>query len=184
MKPRRNRQPGNGKPVPPENFDHLFDQHYHDVFKYLRFQGLEGDEANDLASSVFLRVLEKLSTFDSSRAGFKTWLFTLVRNKLYNHWRDESGRGSLPLEVADNQSSLVPLPEEEVVQGETRDDLLKALRLLEDREREIIALKFSTRLTNREIAELTGLSDSNVGVIVFRALNKLKMELTAENKHA
>jgi len=183
LKLRKNRQPGNGKPLPSESFDYLFDRHYHDVFKYLRFQGLEADEANDLASSVFLRALEKLSTFDSSRAGFKTWLFTLVRNKLYNHWRNRSGRGSLPLEVADCQSSHAPMPEEEAVRREDRDDLLKALKLLEDRDREIIALKFSARLTNRQIAELTGLTESNVGVILYRALKKLKTELTTENKH-
>jgi RNA polymerase sigma factor (sigma-70 family) len=184
LKLRKNRQPGNGKPVPPESFDHLFDRHYLEVFKYLRFQGLEADEANDLASSVFLRALEKISTFDSSRAGFKTWLFALVRNKLYNHWRDQSVRDSLPFESVELQSSHAPMPEEEAIHRENHDDLLIALEQLEDRDREIIALKFSARLSNREIAELTGLSDSNVGVILFRVLKKLKTELNAENKHA
>jgi RNA polymerase sigma factor (sigma-70 family) len=179
-----NRQPGNGKPLPPESFDRLFDQHYHAVFKYLRFQGLEAEEANDLASSVFLRALDKLPTFDPNRARFKTWLFTLVRNTLYNHWRDQAARKSLPIELADRQSSHAPMPEEEAVRQEDHNDLLKALRLLEDREREIIALKFSARLTNRQIAELTGLTDSNIGVILFRTLKRLKMELDAENRHA
>jgi RNA polymerase sigma factor (sigma-70 family) len=132
----------------------------------------------------FLRALDKLPTLDPNRARFKTWLFTLVRNTLYNHWRDQAARKSLPIELADRQSSHAPMPEEEAVRQEDHNDLLKALRLLEDREREIIALKFSARLTNRQIAELTGLTDSNIGVILFRTLKRLKMELDAENRHA
>ncbi|MDT3702970.1 MAG: sigma-70 family RNA polymerase sigma factor [Thermincola sp.] len=44
----------------------------------------------------------------------------------------------------------------------------------EERERNIIALKFKAGLTNRHIAELIGLSESNVGVILYRAIRQLR----------
>lgn len=51
---------------------------------------------------------------------------------------------------------------------------------LSDRERDLIALKFAAGLTNRRIAELTGLSENNVGVILYRAVQRLRVELNAK----
>ena len=66
-----------------------------------------------------------------------------------------------------------------VVRRETRQELIEALGTLDERERDLIALKFSALVTNREIASLTGLTESNVGVILFRALRKLRAVLSA-----
>ena len=52
--------------------------------------------------------------------------------------------------------------------------VLKAMTRLSDKERELIALKFTMNMTNRAIAETTGLGESNVGVILFRAMKTLK----------
>ena len=47
---------------------------------------------------------------------------------------------------------------------------------LEARERELVALKYGAGLTNRAIAELTGLSESNVGTILHRVVTRLRAE--------
>jgi DNA-directed RNA polymerase specialized sigma24 family protein len=67
-----------------------------------------------------------------------------------------------------------------VIRNETRAELLAAVPRLEDRERDLIALKFAAGLTNRRIAEITGLSESNVGVILYRAVRRLRAELNAK----
>jgi len=51
---------------------------------------------------------------------------------------------------------------------------------LSDRERDLVALKFAAGLTNRRIAELTGLSESNLGVILYRAVPRLRAEMSAK----
>ena len=58
--------------------------------------------------------------------------------------------------------------------------LLTALAGLDARERDVLGLKFAARLTNREIARNLGLRESHVGVIVYRALGKLRMVLGKE----
>ena len=50
------------------------------------------------------------------------------------------------------------------------------LTQLEERDRELVALRYGAGLTNRAIARLTGLTESNVGVILHRTLNKLRVE--------
>jgi RNA polymerase sigma-70 factor (ECF subfamily) len=55
-----------------------------------------------------------------------------------------------------------------------------ALAGLPERERDILGLKFAVGYTNRAIAELTGLTESNIGVIVHRAIGELRLQLRAE----
>jgi RNA polymerase sigma-70 factor (ECF subfamily) len=50
---------------------------------------------------------------------------------------------------------------------------------LDGRARQILALKFGGALTNRQIAGITGLTESNVGVILYRSLTKLRALLIA-----
>ena len=53
---------------------------------------------------------------------------------------------------------------------------------LSHRERDLIGLKFAGGLTNRRIAALTGLSESNVGVILYRAVRRLRTELNVKER--
>ena len=61
-----------------------------------------------------------------------------------------------------------------------RQGLLDAISRLDERSRDIIALKFSSGMNNREIAGLTGLGESNVGIIIFRAVKKMQADLEGE----
>ncbi len=149
------------------------------IYKYFRYRGLDVDEANDLTSAVFERAVESLPGYDSARGAPNTWLFAIARNLLTSHWRSAALHKTLPLEAADQQPALDPPPEEVVARRETRRELTAALSSLDERERDLIALKFSALITNREIASMTGLTESNVAVILFRAMRKLRALLSA-----
>jgi RNA polymerase sigma-70 factor (ECF subfamily) len=70
--------------------------------------------------------------------------------------------------------TLQPEPETVVDMNDAKYQLLVALHQLSERERDLIALKFTSGLTNRRIAAMTNLSESNVGVILYRTMQKLK----------
>jgi len=114
------------------------------------------------------------------RAPFAAWLFAIVRNAVNDHLRAKRRRRWLSLEVLRDRASAGPQPEEVAIHGETRAELLAAVARLSDRERDLIALKFAAGLTNRRIAKLTGLSESNVGVILYRAMQRVRAELSAQ----
>ena len=71
--------------------------------------------------------------------------------------------------------------EDALIFTEEKEQILDALQLLDARAREIIALKFGGPLTNRQIAELTQLSEQNVGIILYRSLLKLRTLLEARH---
>jgi RNA polymerase sigma-70 factor (ECF subfamily) len=67
-------------------------------------------------------------------------------------------------------------PEQEIALSSDQERLKALIGRLPDRERELLALKYGAGETNRAIATLTGLSESNVGTILHRALQTLRGE--------
>ena len=158
-------------PPDPTPLSQAFDRYYPAIFRYFRYRGADAETANDLAAATFERALRRLHQFDPRKAQIQTWLFAIAHSLSVNHWK--AGKETLPLE--DNLSLPDdPSPEEIVILTQDKERVLKAVRRLDGRSREILALKFGGPLTNREIAELTGLTESNVGVILCRSLLKLR----------
>jgi len=74
--------------------------------------------------------------------------------------------------VADNTDPIA-----DTLRSETNQQLYQALKKLKAHERDVIALKFGAGLNNRQIAEITGHSESNVGVMLYRSLQRLRQWL-------
>ena len=70
----------------------------------------------------------------------------------------------------------------ELIGQEMEAELVASLVKLDRRTRDVLGLKFAGDLTNREIAKLTGLKESNVGVIVFRGIQKLRKMMEEAEK--
>ena len=71
-------------------------------------------------------------------------------------------------------SSKEDIPPEQLERQELNRRLLGALQRLDSRERDLVSLKFYGGFNNRQIARLTGYSESNVGTIISRAVHKLR----------
>ncbi len=160
-----------------ERLEDAFERYYPAIFRYFRYRGADVDTANDLASTTFTRALENLNRFDPHRAKIQTWLFAIARNLSVNHWK--AAKPTIPL---DDDLSLPAETDIEatIMFTQDKEKILLALKSLDERAREIIALKFGGPLTNRQIAELSGLTESNVGVILYRSLLKLRTLLATE----
>ncbi|GAP13310.1 RNA polymerase sigma factor, sigma-70 family [Longilinea arvoryzae] len=160
----------------PDDLPAQFERFYPAVFRYFRLRGADADTANDLASAAFERALQNRRRFDPRRGSFGAWIFTIARNLAANHWASPASR---PADLAEDLAAPGTPPELSLIEMEERQALLAALAGLDERERDLLALKFASRFTNRQIAELSGLSESNVGVILYRALNRLRIRLSS-----
>lgn len=170
--------------VEPAAFAAVYDHYFPRVYNYVRYRVSDAATADELAALVFERVLAKIGLYRSERAPFAAWLFAIARNAVNDHLRARKRQRWLSLEVLGERLSAGPKPEEIVVRKEAHAELLAAVARLSDRQRHLVALKFAAGLTNRRIAALTGLSESNVGVILYRTMRKLRAELSAEeNDH-
>ncbi|MEW5868917.1 MAG: sigma-70 family RNA polymerase sigma factor [Chloroflexota bacterium] len=163
-----------------QQFMAWYDEYFGRVYNYACYRCGDSVTADDLVALTFERVLLHLEDYDARRGSFGAWLFKIARNVINNHLRGEARRAHLPLEYAGDQADQTVSPEDRLIQGETQTEMLLALAQLSERERDLLSLKFAGRLTNRRIAEVTGISETNVGVILYRAVRRLRAVLAVE----
>lgn len=159
-------------------FLRLYDEYFPRVYNYARYRCGDAEAADDLTAQTFERALAHLEDYDPQRAPIGAWLFGIARNLVNDHLRAARRRECLPLETCAEHPAPAASPEERLIQVEAQAELLAALARLSERERDLLSLKFAAGLTNRRIAEVTALSEANVGVILFRALQHLRLVLT------
>lgn len=147
------------------------------IFTYFQYRFADSATAQDLTMQVFENLLRSLPRYDETRAPFPAWLFSIARHVAADWQRRQSLRRFIPWDDIARQPSSDPAPEQVLVDSEERRRLSAALSRLSSRERDLIGLRFTGDMTNRAIAELTGLSENHVAVIIYRALNKLRQSL-------
>jgi len=158
-------------PAADVDWDVVYSEQLPGVYNFFRYRVGDGPVAEDLTSITFEKAWRARHRYRRDLAGFATWLLSIARNVAVDHYR--AARRHAPLEeAADVAGSATP---EDL--AEQRSDLERLGRLLEalpDRERELVALKYGAGLTNRAIARMTGLSESNVGTLLHRTVQTLR----------
>ncbi len=161
-------------------FAAIYDHYFPRVYNYVRYRVRDLDLTDELTSLIFERALTRISTFQPEKAPFGAWLFAIARHAIQDHFRAERRRRWLSLDFFVEHPSPGVLPEEAADQADTIQRMLNAVSQLDAREQDLIALKFTSRLDNVQIARITGLSESNVGVILYRALHRLRTLLNGK----
>jgi RNA polymerase sigma factor (sigma-70 family) len=169
---------GNGITMEQTSNQQLFAQYYEEfmpkIFSYIHFKVDSEQTTEDLTSVVFEKALSNFMKYSRDKAAFSTWIFAIARNTVIDYYRTESKRKHFDLEAAVNVASSESSPEEKFEKINEKECLLRCLSGLGEKDQDIIHLKFGAELSNREIARVLHLSESNVGVRLFRAVKKLK----------
>jgi len=161
-------------------FEEVYDKYFARIYNYIRYRVLDRGAADDLVSAVFEKVLDNFDSFDPAKAPLEPWLFAIARNTLNDHFRRRRVRGWFSITDREENIASGESVEGTAQRNEENARLLEALGGLSETERELIAMKFTLGLTNRDIAAQAGLGESNVGVILFRAMGKLREKLGPE----
>lgn len=157
-----------------KNFEDFYNNYFPKIYNYVRYRVNNPVEADDLTSKIFERAVANNQRFDSQKGSFSTWIFAIANNVLIDYFKSRSGCTNIPIDSIANTVIADQSPEHKIISRELRKTLLAALEEIDAEKRNLIALKFWGELNNRQIAEITGLSESNVGVTLFRTLKQLK----------
>lgn len=150
-----------------QEIERLFREYGKGVGGYVLARVGDAELAEEITSRVFLQVVRH---FDQRRGPPAPWLWGIVRNELARHFRAPLRRSSLDESLQDTKL----LPSEELERREFSALLTTALERLDETDRELIGMKFFLRMGNQEIAAATGLTPSNVGVRLFRTIQRLR----------
>ncbi len=161
-----------------ELFGGLYEQYLPKVFQYVNYRVGDRTAAEDLTSDIFNKALTNFTKYDSGKATFSTWIFSIARNTIIDYYRRRGREKKLQGEVQPKDITFSKSVEEEASRSEEIQKLHDCLTRLSPNEQELVSLKFSSEMTNREISRITGLSESNVGTIICRAVRKLRDEFS------
>ncbi len=152
-------------------FERLYRSSRDDIYAYVAGLLRDAPAAEEVTAAAFERAYRKRNRFDPERGEPRPWLFGIARNAALDELRRRGRQAELAAEPADLESVA---PAEGAEHSERRLTVSAALERLEPRERELIALKFFAGLTNAEIAAVVGISESNAGTKLHRAVTKLR----------
>jgi RNA polymerase sigma-70 factor, ECF subfamily len=154
------------------DWDQVYAEHLPHVLNYFRYRLGGAADVEDLTARTFEKAWGARHRYRRDLAGFSTWLSTIARNVAIDHLRARQRHD--PLEVAADVPSPAHTPEQHVLRQSDAERLATLLATLEPRQRDLIAMKYGAGMTNRAIAHTTGLSESNVGTILHRAVETLR----------
>lgn len=161
-----------------DEFTKIYELYYKRIYKYICYRINDQYMAEDLCSQVFERIIAKYSSFSGNSITFESWIFTIAKNTLNDYYRKNNKIFHFPLDYIMDKFSPKSSPDEQILTEENNSYLLQALTHLNERDRSVVSLKYGAELKNTEIAQLMGLSESNVSVILCRSLKKLEKFLT------
>lgn len=164
------------------DFAHIFEAYYKKIYNYIYYRVHCHYIAEDLVSEVFEKAMLKIDTYAKNKSPFEVWLFAIAKNTISDYFRRAKKHSFLSIDSIKELVSKKRTPEDILETSETKDKLFKALDILNERERNIVSLKFGGELKNVEIAQILKLTESNVGVVLYRSMKKLKKELGREER--
>ena len=143
------------------------------VMGYIMARVQHRADAEDLCADVFEKVFRKLDQFDQSKASLSTWIFTITRNTLIDHFRRVKPQEELDENLSDDSEV-----DEGLLANESLEELAAALKRMPEELRDLIVLRYYDNKPLTEVADLMGLSYGAVKLRHQKALGILKKALS------
>jgi RNA polymerase sigma-70 factor (ECF subfamily) len=166
-------------------FRRLYDETYRPVAHYVAARVGSREDAEDITSSVFHKLVAGLDRYDGRRGSVLTWLLAMARNAVIDHHRRGRAHGAartgeVPVEeMADRLAAAPADPLGSLIRDEDLRRLDRLVRNLPAETREMFALRFGEGLSVRETAGVLGLGENAAKQRFARALRKIREELSA-----
>jgi RNA polymerase sigma-70 factor, ECF subfamily len=166
-----------GEPLSVSTFEAFYRTTVDDLFAYVATLVRDRAAAEDVVAASYERAYRRLRTYDARRGSTRQWLFGIARHAALDELRRRKRVATLAVEPGAPE----PTAEDDVPDPVRRATVRAALAALEPRDRELIALKFFAGLDNGEIAGVLGVSPSNAGTRLHRAVHRLREACHAQS---
>jgi len=163
--------PATAAPREADSFEALYERTFPRVYAYVASLLRDRSAAEDVTAQAFERAYRKRRGYRPSRGSAEAWLFGIARNAALDELRRRKRRATLEGDVEDVGA---PTLDDHAETALRREVVRAALAGLDGPDRDLVALKFQGGLSNTEIASALGISESNVGTKLHRAVTKLR----------
>ncbi|ATV71127.1 MAG: RNA polymerase sigma factor [Fusobacterium sp.] len=145
------------------DFDNIYEEYFDRVYYKVLSVVKNDDDAEDICQETFISVYKNLSKF-REESNIYTWIYRIAINKTYDFFK----KRKIEFEINDD---VLSLPED--VNFDTKVILQEKLKLISDKEREIVILKDIYGYKLKEIAEMKNMNLSTVKSVYYKALKDM-----------
>ena len=163
----------------PAMFRPLYKRYFEAIFRFILSRCGDQVAANDICSQVFLKAMQKLHKYEFKGVPFSAWLYRIASNEVAQHFRNTKKLRVVNVEDA-NISDFVEDIDFDAF-GAYREAMIEVLNDLKPNDLELIEMRFFEKRPFKEIAEITGLTESNAKVKTYRILERLKKKIIKNN---
>lgn len=161
----------------PEAFGALYERYVDQIYQYIFYRTSNRYDAEDLTAKTFYRALSNLDRYRYRGLPFSAWLYRIAHNLVANWHRDRQRRRTIPLDSLAMAGKARGSAEELIEAGERAAALREAIARLAPDRQELLVLKYTTDLSNREIGKVMGRSEGAIKALYHRTLVSLRKDL-------
>lgn len=152
-----------------------YDRYFPEIYRYIRYRLGDENLAEDLASDVFVRLLEALRAGRGPRENLRGWLIGAASHLANDHLRRRYRRHQEPL--TENYPGHSPTPLDEVEARDRTHMVARALTHLTTEQQHVLALRFGQGFSLEETAALMKKNINSVKQLQLRALAALNRQM-------
>ena len=145
------------------DFDNIYEEYFDRVYYKVLSVVKNDDDAEDICQETFISVYKNLSKF-REESNIYTWIYRIAINKTYDFFK----KRKLEFEINDEVLSL-----REDINFDTKVILEEKLKLISEKEKEIVILKDIYGYKLKEIAEIKNMNLSTVKSVYYKALKDM-----------
>ncbi len=157
----------------PAAISQIYENYFPSIYRFVRLQVDEPALAEDIASEVFIKLIDNVGGRSGPRHSLRGWLFRVARNQVYKHF------GKVRQFPTDALDEWVPVSadhdlEIQLMRTADTECILQAVRRLVPEQREVLLLRFVEALSLQETADIMNKTTSAVKSLQFRAIESLR----------
>ena len=154
-----------------EKFKEIYMENFSYVYDFIYMKVLHRETAEDICSETFTKAYAHIDSFDPNRAKVRTWLCTIARNCVYDHFKSSFKRR---VDITDDLPDIPVEDEYSIIKNAVNEEVARLLKLLSDEERELLACRYGSKMSVKEIAEVYGVSQNAISLRIRRILEKCR----------
>lgn len=158
----------------PEAFRALYDTYYREIFTFIYKRVNEEEITADIASQVFVKAMIKIKSYRFKGVPFSAWLYRIASNEVNQYFRKTKANRTISLEESGLHRLKDEVDDDAGQHEEQRSLLLKALQYLNEKEVQLLELRFFEDRPFKEVAVILNITETNAKVKTYRLIEKVK----------